>query len=102
PPSSIMLILSRGGPRYGPPRPPTLGAPRGTRGAPRPRARSSEERARDDHAVHLRGPLADAAHARLAIPALQRELLGDAVAAVDLHGGVDHAAEHLARVQLGD
>src|SRR3989441_688693 len=35
------LICLRGGPRHGPPRPPTLGAPRGTRGAPRPCARSS-------------------------------------------------------------
>src|SRR5438876_6325130 len=39
--SGTALIGSRGGPRYGPPRPPTLGAPRGTRGAPRSRARSS-------------------------------------------------------------
>src|SRR5438093_340601 len=52
--------------------------------------------------MHLRGPLADAAHAGLAIPALQRKLLRYPVAAVDLHGGIDHAAEHLARVQLGD
>src|SRR2546425_1641691 len=35
------LICSRGGPRDGPPHPPTLGAPRGTRGAPRSPARSS-------------------------------------------------------------
>src|SRR5438876_9610662 len=35
------LICSRGGPRDGPPHPPTLGAPRGTRGAPRAPARSS-------------------------------------------------------------
>src|SRR5204862_3894614 len=55
-----------------------------------------------DHAMHLRGPLADAAHAGLAIPALERKLLGDPVAAVDLDGGVDDAAEHLARVELGD
>src|SRR6266436_3110284 len=32
------FIDSRGGPRHGPPHPPTLGAPRGTCGAPRPRA----------------------------------------------------------------
>src|SRR5207237_3631943 len=69
----------------------------------RPRAAASaEELARDDHAMHLRRPLADAPHARLAIPALERELLGHAVAAVNLHGGVDHAPEHLARVELGD
>src|SRR5947207_1515274 len=35
------LICLRGGPRHGPPRPPTLGAPRETRDAPRPCARSS-------------------------------------------------------------
>src|SRR5947209_12124782 len=80
-PSSIMLILSRGGARYGPPRPPTLGAPPGTRGAPRPRARPSEEPARDDHAVHPRGAPPGAAHPRLAIPAPPPELLGNAGAA---------------------
>src|SRR4029450_11061770 len=63
--------------------------------------RSAEERARDDHAVHLGRPLADAAHARLAIPALEREFLRDAVGAVDLHGGVDDATQHFARVELG-
>src|SRR5437762_3231054 len=35
------VIGSRGGPRNGPPHPPALGAPRETRGAPRPYARSS-------------------------------------------------------------
>src|SRR5437016_3199385 len=82
-------IIPCGGPRYGPPHPPTLGAPRGTRGAPRPRARSSEERARDDHAVHFRGALADATDTRLPVPALQGKLLGHAVPAV-----VRHAAVH--------
>ena len=48
------------------------------------------------------GPFADAADTGFAVPALQRELLGDAVAPVDLDGGVDDAAEHLARVELGD
>src|SRR5881392_4328754 len=52
--------------------------------------------------MHLGGTLADPTHARLAIPALQRELLGHPVAAVDLDGAVDDAAEHLARVDLGD
>src|SRR5262245_15287554 len=68
--SGRAVMRSRGGPRYGPPHPPTLGAPRGTRGAPRSRARSSglpphgpverldglgdaldhqEEESRDDH-----------------------------------------------------
>src|SRR5437899_12835820 len=47
-PSSIaVLIRSRGGPRNGPPHPPTLGAPPGTRGAPPPHACSSG---------HLGGP----------------------------------------------
>src|SRR2546421_2526604 len=36
---STRLICRRGGPRHGPPHPPTLGAPRGTRGAPRRPAR---------------------------------------------------------------
>src|SRR2546428_3144311 len=52
--------------------------------------------------MHLGGALADATHARLAIPAFQRELLGNPVAAVDLDGAVDDAAEDLARVDLGD
>src|SRR5438132_3898997 len=52
--------------------------------------------------MHLGRALADATHARLAIPAFQRELLGHPVAAVDLDGAVDDAAEDLARVDLGD
>src|SRR4029453_4706539 len=63
--------------------------------------RSAEERAGDDHEVDLRRPLADSAHARLAVPALERELLRHAVGAVNLHGGVDDAPQHLARVELG-
>src|SRR5439155_20208605 len=39
-PSSLMLISLRGGPRDGPPHPPALGTPRGTRGAPRSPAAS--------------------------------------------------------------
>src|SRR2546429_4246078 len=38
---AVAVICLRGGPRHGPPRPPTLGAPRETRDAPRPCARSS-------------------------------------------------------------
>src|SRR2546430_6052968 len=49
--------------------------------------------------MHLGRALADATHARLAIPAFQRELLGHPVAAVDLDGAVDDAAEDLARVR---
>src|SRR5262249_3574162 len=48
------------------------------------------------------GPLPARAPPPLAIPAFQRELLGDTVTAVNLHGGVDHAPQHLARVELGD
>src|SRR5262245_35915886 len=62
---------------------------------------SAEERARDHHAVDLRRPLADAAHARLAVPALERKFLRHTVGAVDLYGGVDDAPQHLARVELG-
>src|SRR5499425_1995293 len=62
----------------------------------------AEDRASDDHAVDFRGALADPAYSRLAIPALERELLAHPVAAVDLHGGVNDAAEHLARIELGD
>src|SRR4029453_5769934 len=51
-----------------------------------------EQGSRDDHAMYFRRPLADAPHAGLAIPALQRELLGHPVAAMDLDGRVDHAA----------
>src|SRR5437762_13218823 len=41
PETGARRIGRRGGPRHGPPPPPTLGAPRETRGAPRPRARRS-------------------------------------------------------------
>src|SRR5262245_29353121 len=63
---------------------------------------SPEEGSGDDHAVHLRGTLADPPHARLAVPPLEGELLGDAIPAVDLDGLVDDAAQDLARVELGD
>src|SRR2546425_86090 len=82
--------------------PPTT--PRSRRGSSREadEGGSAEQRAGDHHAVHLGGALADPTHARLAIPAFQRELLGHTVAAVDLDGAVDDAAEDLARVDLGD
>src|SRR5882724_3885530 len=63
---------------------------------------SAEERARDHHAVDLGRPLADTAHARFTVPALERKFLRDSVAAVDLHRGIDDAPEHLARVELRD
>src|SRR5688500_4250264 len=92
--SSVMrrplIDWSRGGARAAPPPdPPTHFV-------------SSQQVPRDDHAMHFAGALADAAHAGRAVPALQRELLADAVAPVDLDGGIDDAAQHLARVELGD
>src|SRR5215472_3030425 len=63
---------------------------------------SAEDRPRDHHPVHLGRTFADATDARLAVPAFERELLGDAVASVDPDGGVDHPPEHLARMELRD
>src|SRR3989442_8145100 len=45
-------ILLRGGPRRGPPRPPTLGSPRGTRRAPRSLACSWFQVGGHDRAPH--------------------------------------------------
>src|SRR5262250_1289171 len=45
-----------------------------------------EEVARNDQALHFGGAFANAPHARFAIPALQRHLLGNTVTTVDLHG----------------
>ncbi len=47
------------------------------------------------------GPFADAANAHLAVPALQGEVLGHAIAAVDLDRAVDDPAPALAGQQLG-
>src|SRR5208282_471294 len=63
-------------------------------------ARSAKEIASDNHPMHLRWSLTDAADARLAVPSLERQFLADAVTAVNLHGAIDHAAEHFARIQL--
>src|SRR5271155_584596 len=52
--------------------------------------------------MHFAGAFADSADSRLAMPALDWKFLADAVAAVDLHGAIDHAAEHLARIELRD
>src|SRR5262245_41252448 len=52
--------------------------------------------------MHFRRAFADPAHPGLAIPALEWKLLRHTVAAVDLHGRIDHPSEHLARVELGD
>src|SRR5271155_4756565 len=50
--------------------------------------------------MHLRWSFADTADACLAVPSLERQFLADAVTAVNLHGAIDHAAEHLAGIQL--
>src|SRR2546428_13758815 len=63
---------------------------------------SAEQRARDHHAVHFGRALADAPHARLTVPAVERKLLAHAVAAVGLDRGVHVAPEHLARVEPDD
>src|SRR5215470_12865520 len=63
---------------------------------------AAQDLARDHHALHLARTLADAADAHLAIPPLERQVLGHAHAAVDLHGAVDDAAAALRRRELGD
>src|SRR5690349_7190631 len=52
--------------------------------------------------MHLAGTFADSADARLAIPSLDRKFLADAVTAMNLHRAIDHAAEHLTRIELCD
>src|SRR5439155_964326 len=74
------LIGLRGGARHGPPHPPALGAPRETRGAPRPCARSSEAQ-----------PAGDDAAKDLARAAAQRER----------RRGLRDVAEHLLQVRSG-
>src|SRR5215472_9871967 len=61
---------------------------------------SAEQRARDDHPMNFRGSFADSPHARLAVPSLQRQLLAHPVAAMNLHGAIDHLAQHLAGIQF--
>src|SRR4051794_40448869 len=63
---------------------------------------AAEDLARDHHALHLARALADAADAHLAVPALERQVLGHAHAAMDLHGPVDDAAAALRSRELGD
>src|SRR5580700_1795221 len=52
--------------------------------------------------MHFAGTFADSADSRLAVPSLDRKLLADAVPAMNLHRTIDHAAEHLARIELRD
>ena len=63
---------------------------------------AAQDLARDHHALHLARALADAADAHLAVPALERQVLGHAHAAMDLHRAVDHAAAAFRGGQLGD
>src|SRR6185312_12031704 len=62
---------------------------------------ATQQVARDDVALDFVGALADPADAHLAVPALEGQVLGHAVAAVNLHGPVDHAAAGLAGDELG-
>src|SRR4030081_2050501 len=52
--------------------------------------------------MHFAGAFADSADARFAIPSLDGKFFADAVAAVNLHGAIDDAAKHFARVELCD
>jgi hypothetical protein len=47
-----------------------------------------------------RGAVEDAVDARIAVPALDRQLLAEAHAAEELHRAVDHAAQRLGRMHL--
>src|SRR5690349_1842255 len=51
--------------------------------------RATQQVAREDEALHFARAFADAADAHLAVPALERQILGHAVAPMDLHGAVD-------------
>src|SRR5271156_6593949 len=64
--------------------------------------RRAQELARDHHLLDLVGPLADLGQLGVAQVALDVELAGVAVAAVDLHGGVAGADGGARRVVLGD
>src|SRR5450631_2842001 len=64
--------------------------------------RRAQELARDHHLLDLVGPLADLGQLGVAQVALDVELAGVAVAAVDLHGGVAGADGRPRRVVLGD
>src|SRR5262249_59414083 len=61
----------------------------------------AEDGAGNDHALDFRWSLADPADSRLAIPALERELLANPLAAAVLPSGVNFAAESPAPVELG-
>ena len=61
-----------------------------------------QQPAGDDQPVDFVGAFEDAVDARVAIGALGRILLDEAVAAVDLHGLVDHVVDHLRAPDLDD
>src|SRR5688500_15894750 len=73
----------------------------------RPRSSSSDRvdagrEAPDDQLLDRRRALVEAIHARVAPETLDRELIGEAVATVDLDSVVACALRDLAGVQLGD
>src|SRR3954453_22409498 len=65
-------------------------------------ALAAKQVARDQHAVHLGGTLADAFDAHLAIPAFQRHFARDAESAEHLNAAVDHLAGNLGGVHLAN
>src|SRR3954454_24973825 len=65
-------------------------------------ALAAEQIARDHHAVHLGGALADALDAHLTMPAFERHLSRDTKPAEHLDATVDHLARDFGRVNLAD
>src|SRR5215831_9324398 len=64
--------------------------------------RSAQQVAGDYHAMDFRGAFANTADARLTIPSLERELLADAVAPMDLHRAIHDPAKHFTGVKFGN
>src|SRR4051812_12401873 len=65
-------------------------------------ALAAKQIARDHHAVHLGGTLANALDAHLTVPSFERHLARDAKPAEHLDAAVDHLAGHFGRVNLAD
>src|SRR5581483_10424058 len=63
---------------------------------------AAQDLAGDHHALDLARALADPADAHFAIPALERQVLGHAHAAMDLHGAVDDPSAAFRSGELGD
>src|SRR4029453_19395745 len=63
--------------------------------------RLAEDIPRDDVTLHFARAFTDAAYQHIAIPAFEREVFRHAVAAVDLHAAIDHAARTFRGDELG-